>query len=680
MKIFFPIIFLLSFTLSSFCEEEPNAFYLKRYSENQKYYVTTILYSNWDNNDFNRTYIKKSDNDSVLYSIDEYFDSFKDINNIFLSNDGSILAVISKEYFDNKEKIVIKIFNNGKLEKTIDLIDNEINNVAKKIKTFDFYSNENIRIAENYKFDKQKWEDSIWIERDYIYLPKADSSLIIADKFPTFVYNDTLFLITQNLILFKIAFKNFEIVRSNFQTDFFYLKKIAKQNKIIKQFEHIKQFIEIIDENPICDFLADSLKMKSTKGYSKLFKYHDLELNGYISKKDSIFHINYIEKDSCLPNVDYQNFLNSYKFDIKSFNPLYSKWYFGLIKLSFRNANDSIAKHEKSRENKIKDEIEYSNAFKDSINGIYIPKDLYEAMDELDKLVSDKNKRAIKDISNTKELLFGNSNVRFSMRYNWELWHNSRIAKYLNKFGIRHPEDMGCKIDCAYWYYLRDSSYFLVNFDNVKFKLDSNLFIQFNPNSSFDKNNFSALYCKKVIFDSLGRKILYPAFSRSELEDYLYWDDDSTEFNFKNTNSDYSIYPYIDSLNSRYYNFNNIRVPFDSCIFIKTVDYDLNKFINKLVNKTSRDKNQFAPFIESWQIVKYVSKNELDSLDQIFIQINRKIREDESKGWTYNYNSERNKVLFDYLANKRVMELNIIRLYPLIEFDFKKYKQEKKNK
>lgn len=685
MKIFFLIIFLLSFTLSSFCEEELNAFFLKRYSENQKYYVVTSMSADWtDSNYYGNTFIRKSDNDSVLYKIEKYFDSQGKYNHIFISNDGLILFFITNDYSNNnKEKKVIKIFHKGKLEKTFDLnlfvSDDDKENVKKDKNYFQFYQNIEIRkkIDRNEEYWVNKRKDSVWIENDEEYIPNSDSNLIIADKYPTFVHNDTLFIISNNLYLYKIDFKTLKVDKSKYLGEAKYIRKIANQNKIIKKFYHFYQNSEILDEDLLCDFFADSLKMKSTKGYSILYKYYDLVLNGYISRKDSIFHITFLKKDSSLPNIDYQKLLNSYKFDVKFFNEFSDKWYFELVTLSFRNTNDSIAKFEKSRENKIKDEIIYSNAFKDTINGEYIPKDLYDAMSELDKRVSDKNKIAIKEISNTKELLFGESDIRFSIRFNWELWHNSRIANYLKKHGIRHPEDMGCTIDCAYWNYLRDSSYFLVNFDNVKFKFDSNLIVQIIPSATIDSKRFSIKYCKKILEDINEKKYLYSAFSKSELEDYLYWNEDSTESNFVISNSDFSINSYIDSLKNTIYDYGDTHIPLDSSLFIEIADWNFISFTNKFFAKIANN-NKIIPVVESWQIVKNINKNELDSLDNIFLQINKKMKDNESNTSAYSYSSEKVKVFLDFILMKKMVQLNIIRFYPLIEFDFKKYKQEKK--
>jgi hypothetical protein len=266
MKIFFPIIFLLSFTLSSYCQEEPNAFYLKRYSENQKYYVTTVKSSNWlDSNFYGVTTVKNSDNDSILYKIDKYFDNSWSFNNIFLTNDGSVVAVIISNLENiNNENYYLKIYVKGKFVNSINLNKLIGRNDDQKL-LFPFYRNEEIYVNNSHgkEYWNKKWHDSITIEHDEEYLPNVDSNLIIADKYPTFIHNDTLFIISKDLFLYKIYLKTLKVEKSNYLGEANNIKKIANQNKIVKAYYYQSYADEIIDKDKLNEHFAEILKMKS---------------------------------------------------------------------------------------------------------------------------------------------------------------------------------------------------------------------------------------------------------------------------------------------------------------------------------------------------------------------------------------------------------------------------------
>ncbi len=71
------------------------------------------------------------------------------------------------------------------------------------------------------------------------------------------------------------------------------------------------------------------------------------------------------------------------------------------------------------------------NAFKDSINGVYIPKDLYEAMDMLDTMFNEESKKEISQLINAAETIQYHLGSGMGIRNRWGLWVNSRLATIL---------------------------------------------------------------------------------------------------------------------------------------------------------------------------------------------------------------------------------------------------------
>ena len=85
----------------------------------------------------------------------------------------------------------------------------------------------------------------------------------------------------------------------------------------------------------------------------------------------------------------------------------------------------------------------------------YIPFDLDDCIQQLDKIFADSSKVKIKamtedDFSARMHLNFG-----MWMRNNWGLWKGSRLSKFFNEKGIYHPDDMSGIILDSYYRHLK---------------------------------------------------------------------------------------------------------------------------------------------------------------------------------------------------------------------------------
>ena len=84
----------------------------------------------------------------------------------------------------------------------------------------------------------------------------------------------------------------------------------------------------------------------------------------------------------------------------------------------------------------------------------YIPVDLDDCIQQLDKIFADSNKTKIKDM--TEDEFSSRVHFDFGMwvRNNWGLWKGSRLSKFFNEKGIYHPDDMSGIIFDSYYRYL----------------------------------------------------------------------------------------------------------------------------------------------------------------------------------------------------------------------------------
>lgn len=101
------------------------------------------------------------------------------------------------------------------------------------------------------------------------------------------------------------------------------------------------------------------------------------------------------------------------------------------------------------------DTLETEKYNTDSINGIYIPKDLNDCFNQIDGFWNDSIKNQVKSWS--EEEFCANAHFGFGMwmRNNWGLWGGSRLQTYFNEKGIYHPDDMSGIILTSYYRYLK---------------------------------------------------------------------------------------------------------------------------------------------------------------------------------------------------------------------------------
>jgi len=95
-----------------------------------------------------------------------------------------------------------------------------------------------------------------------------------------------------------------------------------------------------------------------------------------------------------------------------------------------------------------------SNIRKSRIKGVYIPKDLNDALLQLEKL-SDKEGllkfKLAPEENIDRKLHFG---LGRWMIYNWNFYYGSRLEHYLKQMGLMHPDDMADFLIISFHRYL----------------------------------------------------------------------------------------------------------------------------------------------------------------------------------------------------------------------------------
>jgi len=95
---------------------------------------------------------------------------------------------------------------------------------------------------------------------------------------------------------------------------------------------------------------------------------------------------------------------------------------------------------------------------KDSINGIYIPINLEDCFQTLNKVLKEEDINTIKNLESREEVIQYHHGFGRWLRNNWGLWGGSRIQKYLIEKGLKHPDDMSHTILEFYYDWLNGNN------------------------------------------------------------------------------------------------------------------------------------------------------------------------------------------------------------------------------
>jgi hypothetical protein len=188
------------------------------------------------------------------------------------------------------------------------------------------------------------------------------------------------------------------------------------------------------------------------------FKYHIYRVNieAYISR-DGTIDIQKLTADKKLRLDTISRFFREHKYDVNFLPPGIDKWYFSSFFCGYRNISDSVALAEKQQEQKDMLAERQRRMTLDSINGVYIPRNLEECFTGLDKVLSNAQKKEMKALKNRSGMMNYYMNLGMWIRNNWGLWGGSRLLQYFTDrttgFGARRPDPEGLSMVILNGYY-----------------------------------------------------------------------------------------------------------------------------------------------------------------------------------------------------------------------------------
>jgi hypothetical protein len=108
-------------------------------------------------------------------------------------------------------------------------------------------------------------------------------------------------------------------------------------------------------------------------------------------------------------------------------------------------AQSSPPNNEKEYEQQYQERIS-----KDRLHGVYIPRNLDDALTQLDQLISQEAKIKMKAVPEDSVCRFLHGRLGQWMIINWSFYEGSRLSHYLRSAGITYPDDMADFLILAY--------------------------------------------------------------------------------------------------------------------------------------------------------------------------------------------------------------------------------------
>ncbi len=417
-------------------------------SLNGDFSLTTYPYDNVDETALGKSVVSNQKGE-VLYELPRYFEINSNREALFLSNDGETVAyIINEEFFyEGDHNKSIRLYKRGKLIKEYALSD-LITCDPDKETCFLFYND----AMETYEY--QEGEKIIHFKQNATDFEKAITQrAVYFDKDTVYIFTKTGQLVTLDLTSTQIKKTTFSEPDDSNILSIPVLE--AESQSIECGFGYNLPLLEsgLTVERGMADYLDMAVYPEGKKGASK-YRRHSAMIDMLVDKQGNATVIK-MENYDALPEDRINAFVASQKFNTDKIPPGVGKWqYSGWV--SFMNKNKSQAKKEREIEIEQQKMIHQKNLVADSIDGIYIPKNIKDCFLDLDRTLLTKDIETIKNLKDRNETIMYHHGFGTWLRNNWGLWGGSRLQTYFIERGVRHPDSMSSKILEFYYDWLNN--------------------------------------------------------------------------------------------------------------------------------------------------------------------------------------------------------------------------------
>ena len=423
------------------------------YSQNQKFYLRSVPYDNEFPTMRGTTSVYQKGSETPIYTFERGFDSVDDdSNNLILSNDGRVIFfAITWEANEETEGLKsVTIYRDGKIFRSF--TETDINGCDKdKERCSLLYSN----FEEVVDREKSGLGTKNYLK---VFKPGVNEQEKFLSDFPIFSFDDTVYVVDSKKKVHFFDLKNGDYIKSEtFDNVFEQLKKRGRFTKTeLTRYEAplYSDFPKLKDGRDTHETLAHILGMKRASivgEKDEQYKIYSFRIDSTISRSGDL-EVEKIEFwGGELPRDRIVQFFKTSRFDVSAIPLVFAKWNLGDKYFYFRKKDNIIARREKQEElRENRKELEKRLTL-ETINGVYIPRNLGECFVELDKLLSEIDKKEIRAVAKRDDMVRYHMGLGLWIRNNWGLWGGSRLQKYFADKGIHHPDDMsGIVLDHYY--------------------------------------------------------------------------------------------------------------------------------------------------------------------------------------------------------------------------------------
>ncbi len=413
------------------------------HSENDRFYMKSVPFDNEWPTLRGKTSVFAVGNPTSLYVIDRGFDSVeRDSNNLILSNDGeTIFFALPWGASEDQEGLKsITIYRHGRILKSYTQTD---------VSGCDLKQERCSLLYSNFDAVVDRERSGLGTP-DFrkVFKEGIDAKERFLSDFPIFSLGNTVYLTDSKRKTHLFDLETGRLVTSvAFDTLY---NQMANPGRLTRmELERIEtpvffKFPDLSDGRAAEASLAEHLGMKTVDVFRKAddkYKRYCVTVNANI-RGDGRLEVESLEVDPDLPKDRILEFFLSNTFDRRSIPAVFESWNLGDEYFFFRKSDNRLARKEKKVEED-KDREEYvARLTAETIDGVYIPKDLGDCFVALDKILSKVDMDEMRALPNRDGMVRYHLGLGMWLRNHWELWGGSRLQKYFTDRGVHHPDDM----------------------------------------------------------------------------------------------------------------------------------------------------------------------------------------------------------------------------------------------
>ncbi|MGJ8685100.1 MAG: DUF6794 domain-containing protein [Nonlabens sp.] len=424
-------------------------------SENGAYRIKSIAFNNTPGNIDGVSYVYQGE--QLLYQIPRSFDILLDNSTrTVISNDGTIVIYYNnKKYrpekeFDNvvvyKEGVLVGSFTTaqyadcGEKENNCTVLYNNYDSVID-------YKRSDYGKSDYKKVLRSMDEDEEWLHHKSLVLKDNIIYTVSGQKKISVLH------INDQVLEKNVDFEKLHPFIKSFKSPKTEILNVPKTRMTIDQ------FVEQSSGETLNRLLERKFNLKSVskndKKAAQEFQLYNVAMTGYMTRF-GFFEISTIDLDSKFDKKDLIKYIDEIQFEPSTIDNVLPKQYFSYYGTAYRNANDNVSRDEKIAYDKAAIAKRINRQQLDTINGIYIPRNMEEAFITLDKVMPPKERQLLVKLENQPEKYNSDAGgLGIWIRVNWGIIEGSRLEVYFNERDLTKPKEVSNTLVTQYIKYLK---------------------------------------------------------------------------------------------------------------------------------------------------------------------------------------------------------------------------------